>query len=183
MSLLQPICGKIWRGIHTTVSLFAEPMKKKRRIDPILLKLRNERKAKRLEKNILKMEKAPKQMKPIVELSLSPHVQKEMDIRVRKNVDPQAEANFRKILAVWQLYRCYQSKSEYKCIRAVIASQEKALNHLKKVSPSLWTQAIAFDEKLIPYNGTDHRLKSSPPNPNYTPPDGHVKETTKEWKL
>ncbi|XP_053206044.1 39S ribosomal protein L40, mitochondrial-like [Panonychus citri] len=182
MNFFNYCCVTSWRRISTTASLWAEPMKKKRRIDPILLKLRNERKVKRLEKNILKIERGAKQLKPIVELSLPPHVQKEMEIRTRATCDSNAETNFRKLLRLWNVYRTYQSRSEYRCARGLIASQEKALDELKKVSPHLWAQAIGFDQNLIPYI-ENQTVKTTPANPNYTPPDGHIKETTKEWKL
>lgn len=48
----------------------AEPLKKKKRIDPAILKQREERKKKRLEKQIRRLEKNARQLKPIDELEV-----------------------------------------------------------------------------------------------------------------
>ncbi len=55
----------------------AEPMKKKKKMDPQILKAREERKKKRIEKSIKKLEKNAKQLKPIEEIDLSISLQKE----------------------------------------------------------------------------------------------------------
>ena len=45
-------------------------MKKKKRIDPAIVKAREEKKKKRLEKSIKKLEKSTKQLKPVEEIQL-----------------------------------------------------------------------------------------------------------------
>lgn len=50
-----------------TPVLCAEPLKKKKKLDPAVVKAREERKRKKLEKAIRKLEKNEKQLKPIEE--------------------------------------------------------------------------------------------------------------------
>lgn len=48
--------------------LFAEPLKKKKKMDPAVVKAREDRKRKKLEKQIRRLEKNARQLKPIEEL-------------------------------------------------------------------------------------------------------------------
>ena len=52
-------------------------MKKKKKMDPQILKAREERKKKRIEKSIKKLERNVKQLKPIEEIDLSISLQKQ----------------------------------------------------------------------------------------------------------
>ena len=54
---------------NTTV-LFAEPLKKKKKLDPQVVKQREERKRKKIEKQIRRLEKNARQLKPIDELEV-----------------------------------------------------------------------------------------------------------------
>lgn len=49
----------------------AEPLKKKKKLDPAIIRAREERKKKRIEKQIRKLEKGAKQLKPIEECEVS----------------------------------------------------------------------------------------------------------------
>lgn len=60
----------IQRTIHATGVLCAEPLKKKKRIDPSVLKARDERRKKKLEKQIRRLEKNARQLKPIDEMEV-----------------------------------------------------------------------------------------------------------------
>lgn len=51
-----------------TPVLCAEPLKKKKKIDPAIVKAREERRRKKLEKQIRRLEKVARQFKPIEEL-------------------------------------------------------------------------------------------------------------------
>lgn len=57
--------------IHTTPIVCAEPMKKKKRIDPQILKARDMRRRRKLEKAIRQLSKHARQYKPIDELEVS----------------------------------------------------------------------------------------------------------------
>lgn len=49
---------------------YAEPMKKKKRLDPAIVKARSERRKKKLEKQIRRLLKNSKQLKPIEEVEI-----------------------------------------------------------------------------------------------------------------
>jgi large subunit ribosomal protein L40 len=51
-----------------TPVLYAEPLKKKRKMDPAIVKAREDRRRKRLEKQIRRLEKNSRQLKPIEDL-------------------------------------------------------------------------------------------------------------------
>lgn len=55
---------------HSTPVLLAEPLKKKKRMDPAIIKARMERKQRKLSKQIRKLKKNAKQLKPIEELEV-----------------------------------------------------------------------------------------------------------------
>lgn len=50
--------------------LCAEPLKKKKRIDPAIIKAREERRRKKVEKQIRRLEKNARQLKPIDEMEV-----------------------------------------------------------------------------------------------------------------
>jgi large subunit ribosomal protein L40 len=50
--------------------LFAEPLKKKKKLDPAIIKGREDRRRKKLEKQIRRLEKNARQLKPIDELEV-----------------------------------------------------------------------------------------------------------------
>lgn len=56
--------------IRATPILCAEPLKKKKRIDPQVIKGREDRRRKKLEKQIKRLEKNARQLKPIDELEI-----------------------------------------------------------------------------------------------------------------
>lgn len=56
--------------LHTTSILNAEPLKKKRKLDPQIVKQREDRRRKKLEKQIRRLEKNARQLKPIEELEV-----------------------------------------------------------------------------------------------------------------
>ena len=53
-------------------------MKKKKRLDPAILKAREERKKRKIEKQIRRLEKVAQQYKPIDECEVSPTLHKEI---------------------------------------------------------------------------------------------------------
>lgn len=61
----QPV---LW--LHSTPALCAEPLKKKKKLDPQIVKQREERRKKKLEKQIRRLEKNARQLKPIEELEV-----------------------------------------------------------------------------------------------------------------
>lgn len=61
-------------NFRNTPVLFAEPLKKKKKMDPVVVKQREERKRKKLEKQIRRLEKNARQLKPIDELEVPLHL-------------------------------------------------------------------------------------------------------------
>lgn len=57
-------------SLHTTSILNAEPMKKKKKLDPQIVKQREDRRRKKLEKQIRRLERNARQLKPIEELEV-----------------------------------------------------------------------------------------------------------------
>lgn len=55
-------------NLQFTPVLFAEPLKKKKKLDPAIVRAREERKKKKLEKQIRKLEKNARQLKPIEDI-------------------------------------------------------------------------------------------------------------------
>jgi large subunit ribosomal protein L40 len=55
-------------NIQFTPILFAEPLKKKKKMDPAVIRAREDRRRKKLEKQIRRLEKNARQLKPIDDL-------------------------------------------------------------------------------------------------------------------
>uniref|UniRef100_A0A6G1SLK6 Large ribosomal subunit protein mL40 n=1 Tax=Aceria tosichella TaxID=561515 RepID=A0A6G1SLK6_9ACAR len=173
------------RCISTTAILNAEPPKKKRRIDPAVLKLRIERKIKKTEREINKLEAEPKQHIPILEYQLTNSDIRDLKARPRHSMEefgltPGALLGARRL---WSFYRQEQARLERKTVRRVELAQAKALEHLKNLDAELYDNTVAIDETiLIPYTSS-HIRRETAPNPHYTPPDGIIKDVTKDWVM
>lgn len=57
-------------NVNIYLVIRAEPLKKKKRIDPAVIKAREERKKRKLEKQIRRLEKNARQLKPLIELDV-----------------------------------------------------------------------------------------------------------------
>lgn len=55
-------------NFHFTPVLCAEPLKKKKKMDPAVVRAREDRRRKKLEKQIRRLEKLARQLKPIEDL-------------------------------------------------------------------------------------------------------------------
>ncbi|KAH9403952.1 39S ribosomal protein L40, mitochondrial [Tyrophagus putrescentiae] len=170
------------RGLHVTSPAFAEPLRKKKAIDPSTTKKQYERKVRRLEKEINKLESIDPKLKPILELQLPPQVKKELDARKRSEVDKNIHSLLNAYLKVWSIYKTIETKSELYHIANAARAQEGALNVLKRDYPKLYTAAIQIDPSLLPYTVLNVK-KDTPPADSYTCPDGKEVDITKEWKL
>lgn len=169
------------RGIHLSRPLFAEPLRKKKQVSPLVTKKQYERKIRRLEREINKLESIPLKLKPILELQLSPQILKELDARTRKEKDEDAKRLLDSFYDAWCVYKFAESVTEMKSIVSVRNAQKRALNALKSY-PDLYEQAIQVDPELIPFK-VDNIKKHTPPIENYNCPDGNEFDITKEWKL
>lgn len=170
--------------ISTTAALFAEPMKKKKKTDISLTRMKQERRAKKIEKEIKKMRKTPKQLKPVDEYVLAPQIMKELKARQRKPTEADAvvKDSVDKFSIIWVEYTNQQATLEYRALRRVQQAQAKALEHLKLESRELHRAALEIDELLLPFED-NLIIKDTPPNKNYVRPDGKKSDITKAWSM
>ena len=67
------------RSIHTTAINYAAPTKAKKKVDPLMDKIKEDRKRRRFEKVIDKLEKFKLQLKPINEYESERRILKELE--------------------------------------------------------------------------------------------------------
>lgn len=180
------------RNIFTTSELFGSPLRKKKRIDPLLLKKRTERKINRIQREIRKLEKSTKQLKPIVELELPPQIMREIDNRTRHELEGEnrthelemkkAETELKVLFNFYAIYQSEQQRILTNSIKTMVNSQKKALYHLKMHSQQLYDAALSIDKDFLPYKVEQVR-KETPPNHDYQPPDGKHQDVTKDWRM
>lgn len=174
-----------YREISTTNALYAEPPRKKRRIDPAVLRTRVERKMKKVERDIAKLETEPRQLIPILEYQLTNSEIRNLDSRPGRTLQDVGldEGALRAAQRLWSFYRLEQSRMEKLSLRRVERAQNRALDTLKELDEDLYNKTVAMDEtSLIPYLSS-HIRKETAPNPNYIPPDGYIKNISKEWVM
>uniref|UniRef100_A0A1B0GPN6 Large ribosomal subunit protein mL40 n=1 Tax=Phlebotomus papatasi TaxID=29031 RepID=A0A1B0GPN6_PHLPP len=83
--------GSSTRFFNSTPVLMAEPLKKKKKLDPMIIKQREERRKKKIEKQIRRLEKNARQLKPIDELEIPFTLIDEKDQRQRPLQSPSME--------------------------------------------------------------------------------------------
>lgn len=173
------------RHISTTQVLLAEPPRKRRRIDPALLKIRVERKIKKTEREIARIEKEPRRPIPIEEYQLTRAEREELNSRPGRKLEEFgiSDGILKAAARLWSFHRNEQCRIQEKSLRQVEKAQMSALNELKRINLDLYNKAIeANDIGLIPYSSSLIR-KDTPPLEGYTPPDGYIKDVSKEWVM
>jgi len=165
------------RGFHLNAVLLSEPRKKKAP-DPMLVRMREEKRKKNLLKQIKLLEKQDKVLKPIVEHREDHKLMKELDLRKRTVPELTKEERNEQfdIAKEWSQYVLQQNTIKLEQIRRALISQENALNELKKDDYYLYKMAIQVDKNLIPFNRDGPCY--TPPINGYEPPDGDYDETT-----
>lgn len=173
------------RSITTTKILFAEPPRKKVRVDPAILKLRIERKIRKAEREILKIENDARHPIPLLEYQPSGKDIRDLQSRPAHNMNELGiTPNLIKAAEkLWSMYRSRESHMERYSLRQVEKAQQFALDSLKEIDKELYDKTVAVDEiSLIPYRSS--RVKSETgPIPNYKPPDGMITNLTREWVM
>lgn len=172
-----------YREFTTTSALNAEPPKKKRRIDPLVLKTRVERKIKKTEREIFKLENDPKQLIPILEYQYTTSEIRDLQARPGRTLSDVGleEGHVRAAQKLWNFYRLEQSKMEWRSVKKIERAQTRALDTLKQLDQSLYDKTVEVDDiTLLPYSSS-HMRKETAPNANYMPPDGVIKNVSKEW--
>ncbi|XP_012256281.2 39S ribosomal protein L40, mitochondrial [Athalia rosae] len=166
---------------QTTNILRAEPLKKKKRLDPAIIKQREEKRRKKLEKQIRKLEKVALQLKPIDECEVPLKLIDGKEERIRKQLILNDEViEERELLKkTWCAYKYHQQLSLVQMIDSVLSSQQKALDELRMESEELYMEAIQPDIDLLPYIAKGP--VSTPPIKNYPSPDGEYENISKTW--
>ncbi|KOX75293.1 39S ribosomal protein L40, mitochondrial [Melipona quadrifasciata] len=166
---------------RATEVLLGEPLKKKKRLDPAVVRAREERKRKKLQKRIRQLEKHANHMKPIFEIDTLPELlQNEKRTRHLSVPLSEKEIERRKSLEKeWCKYKHSQWTKDLHVINSIIKSQEIALKELKAVSKQLYKKAVEFDDLYMPYSVTGPVY--TPSIKNYDNPDGEYIETTVKY--
>lgn len=164
-----------------TDHLCAEPMKKKKKIDPAIIKAREERRRKKIEKQIRRLEKNARQLKPISEVEVP--LEFIDNFNKRKRPQPKLSAEVTEARALlqkeWSRYKREEYMANVAQIDRIMAAQRRALDRLYEESEELYDEAIMPDLSLIPYEirGT----VATPPIKNYESPDGEYIDVSKKW--
>lgn len=166
---------------RSSAPMFGEPLKKKKRLDPQILKAREDRKRKKIEKSIRKLEKVSKTLKPIDEVQLMALLSNECGSRQRPVVVHSSDKLEEKIVATkaWSMYKHNEHFFNLQVINDLEYSQQRALNELREVSEDLYQAAVDIDESLLTYQLTGP--VETPPIENYQSPDGEYIDISKKW--
>ncbi|XP_062943589.1 large ribosomal subunit protein mL40 [Cynocephalus volans] len=179
--------GTLWtqiRDTHQQASLLsfwelipmrAEPLRKKKKVDP----KKDQAVKERLKKRIRKLEKASQELIPIEDFITPTRLLDKA--RQRPQVELPFEESERRALLLkrWSLYKQREHEMERDAIRVMLEAQQEALQELRLESPELHTEAIKRDPSLFPFErkGPDY----TPPVSNYQPPEGRYNDTTKVY--
>nr|CUU98799.1 hypothetical transcript [Hymenolepis microstoma] len=142
----SPLCQiESFRSLYISSVLCAEPLKKKKRVDPQQEANRVRRKAKRIEREIKRLAKQGRKLKPVEEIEGDRQLMKEERSRRRELVSlTEAEIDSRAILMKeWARYQAQVASEENRKILKVQAAQLRALRCLAEVSPRLYKAAIS----------------------------------------
>ncbi|KAI3381074.1 hypothetical protein SNEBB_001420 [Seison nebaliae] len=179
INLSAHIKPKLLNNIHTTAILNGEPLKKKKRVDPAIVRQREERKRVRIERSIRRLEKFGRKLKPVEELEHDRTILKSFKERKRE-VEENKEKEFSRfrLRKEWAIHQQNVAINEWKIISNIRNEQEKALNKLKELSPQFYELAIKVDDSNLEglkLDGPVHRLIKQ----NYIPPEGNYNDKTR----
>ncbi|XP_057338585.1 39S ribosomal protein L40, mitochondrial [Microplitis mediator] len=173
---ITPSCFRI------TDALFGEPLKKKKKLDPAIIKQRQERKRRKIEKQIRRLEKHARQLKPIGECEIPFKLVEEQKQRTREppKLTPEILEERALLFKDWCRYKHHQYVEDLETTDTIILSQKKALEELKAESVDLYNAALELDLSLMSYEAKGPTF--TPPIPNYQPPDGDYFDVTKKYE-
>ncbi|XP_031299077.2 large ribosomal subunit protein mL40 isoform X1 [Camelus dromedarius] len=157
------------------VPMRAEPLRKKKKVDP-----KKDQAAKdRLKKRIRRLEKASQELIPIEDF-ITP-----VKFLNKTRQRPPAELPFEEserralLLKKWSLYKQREHEAERDAVRSLLQAQQEALRELQLTAPELHAEATKRDPGLFPFErqGPDY----TPPISNYQPPEGRYHDITKVY--
>lgn len=164
---------------RVTETLLGEPLKKKKKIDPGILRAREDRKKKKLEKRIRMLEKHASHRKPIFEIDGLAELLKDDSRVVGGSLPlPSSEEIERKssLDREWCKYKKDEWIKDLRVMKSILKSRETALNELRAASEELYKEAVQLDTSYLPYSASGPL--HTPPINNYDNPDGEYLETT-----
>lgn len=162
--------------------LFGEPLKKKRKIDPALLKKREDRIRGKIERALDRLGRFADKLKPIDEFEVPRALMKEREARTRV-VEPlsfeesEKRAKLKREYSEWstEMYRVDAAQ-----IKRVHESQRRAMAELKAESEELYLKAVETDDAMLEMMSPI--LTSTPPIAGYEAPDGGHNDVTKTFE-
>ncbi|CAH0550494.1 unnamed protein product [Brassicogethes aeneus] len=190
LSLQTSFSNTISRNVSTSTSLLfratpclmAEPLKKKKRLDPAIVRSREERKKKKIEKQIRRLEKNARQLKPIQECEVSLAILDDRSKRERNLPALSGEIVEKRILLEkkWALFKREQHLKDIQLIDRIGYSQQRAMDELRNESEELYQEALQIDFQLLPFSSQGP--VETPPIKDYQPPDGDYQDISKVWQ-
>ena len=134
------------RPLHATAALQGMPgVKKRRKVDPALVRAREERRVRRINKALRKMGKKDRVLKPLLETEVRPQLRQQVKDRARGEavrVDQEEEERRALLFKEWNRFCGRRHRQELRAIDRVMLSQHRALEALKEASPYLYSKAI-----------------------------------------
>ncbi|KAL4717911.1 hypothetical protein ACJJTC_001329 [Scirpophaga incertulas] len=178
----RTICTTSVVQFKMTEPLCAEPMKKKKKMDPAIIRAREERRRKKLEKQIRRLQKNERQLKPIDEIEVPLNLLDEIGKRKRPTVSHSAEVLEARALLQkeWTRYKRNEYINNVAQVDRIMAAQRRALEKLYEESEELYDEAVMPDLSLIPF--TINGPVATPPIKNYESPDGDYIDVSKKWE-
>jgi len=189
---LVTVTSSSTRSLTTTPSLgMAAMMKKRKRVDPMQQRQRDERKRKKLQKAVKKLSKKPRIVKPVWEMELPADVAQNPQDHNRNRIKETLEfdeSERRALLAKeWARFAGVRHKNELRQHDRIIMCRQEALDELRRESFDLYAKAIALDEAGLPFVAA---------GPTATPPavptdadpypwlvDGFYEDITKKYEV
>ncbi|RZC35266.1 39S ribosomal protein L40, mitochondrial, partial [Asbolus verrucosus] len=151
-------------------------------MDPAVIKAREDRKKKKIEKQIRRLEKNARQLKPIEECEVPLGLLDEKKSRIRSlpALSTETLENRALLEKKWATYKKNQNLADIQMLDRIIFAQQKALDELRKESEELYQEAMQVDCRLLPYK-TEGPLET-PPIESYESPDGDYVDVSKKWE-
>ncbi|EJD75470.1 hypothetical protein LOAG_17382 [Loa loa] len=182
-SRLGPLMKVSAGRLHTSTMQLSSPfVKAQKKMDPEIAKLREERKRRKLKKEIKLLESFGKKPKPVEEFIFDKKYEANINERMRAPVMlSEDEKDERAILEMD--YMRHLNKLAVMDTRWIVESirkQENALQKLKMLSPELYKAALEPDECFL-QSFTYQGPTLTPPLELYDPPDGHYIDVSKKW--
>jgi len=152
--------------------------------------MREEKKRKKLQKALKKLNKKPRIVRPVQELEVSPEVLKEATTtRLRERVSISEDESERRALLEkeWNRYCGIRHKEEIQQFDRVIQSRKDALEELRSSDFDLYAKAIELDMASLPFVATGPTsTPEAVPTAEVPHPwlvDGHYENTTKTYEI